>query len=146
MKFANASNLHRKSGVAQWRDLLFCFQFSRRLFSPDNHHQNQSAFIGPTRLGVFPQPVQSGEAGFQTRESALFCPDWATSPQRALALVRTPKTPAGPGRLLRQASSFQAFISQAMIGPLVTASAGKKRAIQHTAVTLPIIRKCAAEV
>ena len=34
MKFANASNLHRKSGVAEWRDLLFCFQFSRRLFSP----------------------------------------------------------------------------------------------------------------
>src|ERR1700733_4989557 len=23
MKFANATNLHRKSGVAQWRDLLF---------------------------------------------------------------------------------------------------------------------------
>ena len=25
MKFANATNLHRKSGVAQWRDLLFPF-------------------------------------------------------------------------------------------------------------------------
>ena len=31
MKFANASNLHRKSGVAEWRDLLFLFRFSRRL-------------------------------------------------------------------------------------------------------------------
>jgi hypothetical protein len=26
MKFANATNLNRKSGVAQWRDLLFLFQ------------------------------------------------------------------------------------------------------------------------
>jgi hypothetical protein len=34
MKFANATNLHRKSGVAQWRDLLFLFRFKRRLFSP----------------------------------------------------------------------------------------------------------------
>jgi hypothetical protein len=25
MKFANATNLNRKSGVAQWRDLLFFF-------------------------------------------------------------------------------------------------------------------------
>ena len=25
MKFANATNFHRKSGVAQWRDLLFSF-------------------------------------------------------------------------------------------------------------------------
>src|ERR1700691_523307 len=25
MKFANATNLHRKSGVAQWRDLRFLF-------------------------------------------------------------------------------------------------------------------------
>src|SRR5580700_5617030 len=32
MKFANATNLDRKSGVAQWRDLLFIFQFSHRLF------------------------------------------------------------------------------------------------------------------
>ena len=31
MKFANATNLDRKSGVAQWRDLLFLFQFSHRL-------------------------------------------------------------------------------------------------------------------
>jgi hypothetical protein len=30
MKFANATNLNRKSGVAQWRDLLFHFRFSRR--------------------------------------------------------------------------------------------------------------------
>jgi hypothetical protein len=28
MKFANATNLHRKSGVAQWRDLLFLFRFT----------------------------------------------------------------------------------------------------------------------
>jgi hypothetical protein len=34
MKFANATNLNRKSGVAQWRDLRFLFRFSRRLFSP----------------------------------------------------------------------------------------------------------------
>jgi hypothetical protein len=30
MMFANATNIHRKSGVAQWRDLRF-FYFSRRL-------------------------------------------------------------------------------------------------------------------
>jgi hypothetical protein len=31
MKFANATNLNRKSGGAQWRDLLFLFRFSRKL-------------------------------------------------------------------------------------------------------------------
>jgi hypothetical protein len=31
MKLANATNLDRKSGVAQWRDLLFLFLFSRGL-------------------------------------------------------------------------------------------------------------------
>jgi hypothetical protein len=30
MKFANATKLDRKSGAAQWRDLLFLFRFSRR--------------------------------------------------------------------------------------------------------------------
>jgi hypothetical protein len=36
MKFASATELNRKSGEAQWRDLLFFFfcHFSRRLFSP----------------------------------------------------------------------------------------------------------------
>jgi len=29
MKFANATNLNRKSGVAQWRDLLFHFRAQR---------------------------------------------------------------------------------------------------------------------
>ena len=29
MKFANAANLDRKSGVAQWRDLLFHFRAQR---------------------------------------------------------------------------------------------------------------------
>jgi hypothetical protein len=33
MKFAYATNLDRKSGVALWRDLRFRY-FSRRLFSP----------------------------------------------------------------------------------------------------------------
>jgi hypothetical protein len=28
MQFANATNLNRKSGVAQWRDLLFLFHYS----------------------------------------------------------------------------------------------------------------------
>jgi hypothetical protein len=32
MKFANATNLDRKSGVAQWSDLLFLFLFSRGLY------------------------------------------------------------------------------------------------------------------
>ena len=32
MKFANATNLDRKSGVAQWSDLLFLFPFSRGLY------------------------------------------------------------------------------------------------------------------
>jgi hypothetical protein len=31
MKFANATNLHRKSGGAQWRDLRFLYRFSRGL-------------------------------------------------------------------------------------------------------------------
>jgi hypothetical protein len=31
MKFANAVKVHRKSGVAEWRDLLFSFQFSQTL-------------------------------------------------------------------------------------------------------------------
>ena len=30
MKFANATNLNRKSGVAQWRDLRFLFPSSLR--------------------------------------------------------------------------------------------------------------------
>jgi hypothetical protein len=34
MRFDNATKFHRKSGVAQWRDLRFLFRFSRRLFSP----------------------------------------------------------------------------------------------------------------
>ena len=50
------------------------------------------------------------------------------------------------GQLLRLGSSFYAFIGQPMIGPLVATSARKKCAIQHAAVTLPIIHKCAAEV
>ena len=29
MRSANATNVHRKSGVAKWRDLLFLFRFSR---------------------------------------------------------------------------------------------------------------------
>ena len=33
MKLANATKLNRKSGVAEWTDLLFLFRFSRRLFS-----------------------------------------------------------------------------------------------------------------
>jgi len=41
---------------------------------------------------------------------------------------------------------LDAFIGQAVIGPLVSASACKKCAIQHTAVTLPVIRKCAAKI
>src|ERR1700677_3614739 len=85
---------------------------------------------GPTRLGAFPQPVQSGEGGFQTRENALSCPDWATSPRRALALVRTPsKRPLDRGDRYDRLLAFHAFISQAMISPLVTASARKKRAV-----------------
>jgi hypothetical protein len=31
MKFANANKFDRKSGVAQWKDLLFLFRFSHRL-------------------------------------------------------------------------------------------------------------------
>jgi hypothetical protein len=30
-KFVNATKVHRKSGVAQWRDLLFLFRFSDTL-------------------------------------------------------------------------------------------------------------------
>jgi hypothetical protein len=31
MRFDNATKFHRKSGVAQWRDLRFLFRFSRSL-------------------------------------------------------------------------------------------------------------------
>jgi hypothetical protein len=34
MKFANATNVGRKSGVAQWRDLLFILWFPRSLSKP----------------------------------------------------------------------------------------------------------------
>ena len=33
-ELTNATKLHRKSGVAKWRDLLFLFRFSHTLFSP----------------------------------------------------------------------------------------------------------------
>ena len=33
VKFANPSNLNRKSRVAQWKDLRFLFQFSHRLIT-----------------------------------------------------------------------------------------------------------------
>jgi hypothetical protein len=38
------------------------------------------------------------------------------------------------------------LIRQAMICPLVAASAGTKCAIEHTTLILPVLRKCAAEV
>src|ERR1700733_5014187 len=60
--------------------------------------------------------------------------------------AKLPSALAGLGQLLREGSSFQAFIGQAMIGPLVTASACEKRAIQHTFVTLLIIHKSSAGV
>ena len=31
MKFANATNINRKSGVAQWRDLRFSFNLAQFL-------------------------------------------------------------------------------------------------------------------
>jgi hypothetical protein len=41
MKFANATNLNRKSGVAKWRDLRFGGPFLEMLFKK------------PSRWGVF---------------------------------------------------------------------------------------------
>ncbi len=37
MKFANATNLHRKFGVAQWRDLLFLLAVQSLSMSGDEH-------------------------------------------------------------------------------------------------------------
>jgi len=34
MRSANATKVHRKSGVAKWRDLLFLFRFSHTLLKP----------------------------------------------------------------------------------------------------------------
>src|SRR6202000_1775337 len=54
MKFANATNLDRKSGVAQWRDLLFLFQFSHRLGRAGNQSSRDESAVGaalhPDRL------------------------------------------------------------------------------------------------
>jgi hypothetical protein len=43
MKFANATNLNRKSGGAQWRDLRFLFRFSGRPLSPPPSPPDQLA-------------------------------------------------------------------------------------------------------
>ena len=52
MKFANATNLDRKSGVAQWRDLLFLFQFSDRLGrAGDQSRRDESAVGAALNLG-----------------------------------------------------------------------------------------------
>jgi hypothetical protein len=44
MRSANATKVHRKSGVAKWRDLLFLLRFShtRRLYS--SYLQKSCAF------------------------------------------------------------------------------------------------------
>jgi hypothetical protein len=50
MKFANATNLDRKSGVAQWRDLRFLFRFHAHSKAPRilNHLPPHPAYSGPT--------------------------------------------------------------------------------------------------
>ncbi len=49
MKFANATELDRKSGVAQWRDLLFLFRFSRLMYGlkpvPFTAEQSRNLFM-----------------------------------------------------------------------------------------------------
>jgi acyl-CoA thioester hydrolase len=60
MKFANATDLDRKSGVAEWRDLLFLCRFSRRLFSPGGGASNPSPerpMIRPTAPVCRPSPL-----------------------------------------------------------------------------------------
>jgi hypothetical protein len=62
IKFANASNLNRKSGVAQWRDLRFLFRFSR--FIPATRlipeYAPHSASIPSTRFPIVPWQESSG--------------------------------------------------------------------------------------
>jgi len=41
MKLANATNLDRKSGVAQWRDLRFLFRFLRSHLSRQIDHADR---------------------------------------------------------------------------------------------------------
>ena len=44
MRSANATNVHRKSGVAKWRDLPFLFRFSHTLKCPSNYKLSPIGF------------------------------------------------------------------------------------------------------
>jgi hypothetical protein len=67
MKFANASNLHRKSGGAQRRDLLLLFCPSD-LTAPNRSHYS---------LLIIPTEAQRRDLLF------LFCPSDLTAPNRS---------------------------------------------------------------
>jgi hypothetical protein len=71
MKFANATNLHRKSGGAQWRDLLFLFQFSRKLFSPIDRSATLSATLKPGPPTGSNQPVLFARVPFNASRRTL---------------------------------------------------------------------------
>jgi hypothetical protein len=44
MKFANATNLDRKSGVAQWRDLRFSYRYKRSPYRMTNRSLRPKRF------------------------------------------------------------------------------------------------------
>jgi hypothetical protein len=62
MKYADATNLDRKSGVARWRDLRFLFQFSRRLLGPN---------VCPQRRAESPEPSVSEAEAFSAPNGPL---------------------------------------------------------------------------
>jgi hypothetical protein len=65
MRLDNATKVHRKSGVAKWRDQLFLFQFTHTLFSPYINPAKSTALLAPCMLfisfplksSLFLQPV-----------------------------------------------------------------------------------------
>jgi hypothetical protein len=51
MKFAEATNLHRKSGVAEWRDLPFPSMRKPRNYSSYEFYWGELLFVGELGLG-----------------------------------------------------------------------------------------------
>jgi hypothetical protein len=67
MKFANATNLHRKSGVAEWRDLLFTRSSSpvqpRKLATLRGQFPGGYGALGDRQIAAFDAVVQVAVAG-----------------------------------------------------------------------------------
>jgi hypothetical protein len=60
MKFANATNLDRKSGVAQWRDLRFLFGSHADVLPTEIHLRNSRAEASPIGIGSASRHMRRG--------------------------------------------------------------------------------------